>query len=131
LLVVCSADHPLAKKNILTWEEARAYPFIFREPGSSTRHVFERWLVQNNLPNPSGTELASTEAIKRAIAGSTNLGVLSSLAVEWEIAANHLVSLPIIGFNLERTFCLAQHKDKRPTPLLQEFKRFLLNNQRS
>ncbi len=125
LVLIGAANHPLAGTAPVKWEDVIHYPFVFREGGSNTRDVFDKWVQGQGLHRPRGTELTSTEAMKRMIASGQALGVVSFMAVNWEIAAGHLAPIPLAGFNLRRTFRLAQHKDKKPTPLLLEFKRFL------
>ncbi len=126
LVLIGAASHPLAGTAPVKWEDVITYPFVFREAGSNTREVFDHWVEEQGLLRPRGTELTSTEAIKRMVASGQALGVVSYMAVNWEISAGRLAPIPLTGFNLRRTFRLALHKDKKPTPLLLEFKRFLL-----
>lgn len=125
LILIGAPNHPLANNSSVTWEEVINYPFVFREVGSNTREIFEKWLKQRGYSKPVGTELVSTEASKRMVASGKALAVTSYLAVGWELDSGHLAQISLSGFELQRSFCLAQHKDKRLTPLISEFKRFL------
>lgn len=130
LILIGAPDHPLAGNSSVTWDEVINYPFVFREAGSNTQEIFEKWLKLRGA-RPDGTEIVSTEAIKRMVAGGSALAVTSSLAVGWELESGHLAKIPLSDFELRRSFCLAQHKAKRVTPLIAEFKHFLresLNN---
>jgi len=125
LILIGSPNHPLATNTSVTWEEVINYPFVFRESGSNTQEIFEKWLKLRGYARPAGTEIFSTEAIKRMVAGGSALAVTSSLAVGWELESGHLAKIPLSDFELRRSFCLARHKAKRVTPLISEFKHFL------
>ncbi|MFG2997589.1 LysR family transcriptional regulator [Streptomyces sp. NPDC048340] len=105
LVVVVAPGHPWARRTAVALDELAGTPLIQRESGSGTRMAFEQ-AVAARLPGwePSALlELSSTTAIKRAAASGVGPAVVSSLAVEAELAAGTLKSPPVAGLELERS----------------------------
>ncbi len=86
--VVLPAGDPRAGRD---WSiaELREVPLVLRESESHTRTVLQRALGYE--PQPV-MELASNEAVKRAVAAGVGVGVLSELSVAWEVDAGRLSS---------------------------------------
>jgi DNA-binding transcriptional LysR family regulator len=49
LVLVASPDHPLATKKTVHPKELEGMDFIFREPGSDSRSLVEKWLAQRGV----------------------------------------------------------------------------------
>ena len=49
-------------------------PLIYREQGSGTRYVMERFIKNNNLPVKKKMELTSNEAVKQAVIAGLEIG---------------------------------------------------------
>ncbi|MBD0741388.1 LysR family transcriptional regulator [Streptomyces sp. CBMA152] len=116
LLVVVAPGHPWARRGTLTADELAATALIMREAGSGTRISLERALaaqVPGRKPTPL-LELSSTTAIKTATAGGIGPTVLSSLAVEAELAAGTLKAVPVSGFEAGRTLRAVWPRGRRP-----------------
>lgn len=117
LVVVVAPDHPWARRTAVTLEEIARTPLVQRESGSGTRMAFEQ-AVAARLPGwePNALlELSSTTAIKRAVASGVRPAVLSSLAVEAELAAGTLKSPPLTGLELGRTLRAVWPAGQSPT----------------
>ncbi len=84
--VVLPAGDPRAGRD---WSiaELREVPLVLRESESHTRTVLQRALGYE--PQPV-MEMASNEAVKRAVAAGVGVGVLSELSVAWEVDAGRL-----------------------------------------
>jgi len=105
LTVVVSPSHPWARRRSgISGAELADVPLLSREAGSGTRRHLEQALRgQAGLePVPPLAELSSTTAIKAAVAAGAGPAVLSSLAVESELAAGTLRAVPITGLDLHR-----------------------------
>lgn len=57
--IVVSTDHPLAQREIVTYEECVAYPIGLLTPGSSIRAALERASTRTSLPWPKYVEASS------------------------------------------------------------------------
>jgi DNA-binding transcriptional LysR family regulator len=121
LVVIAAPGHRLAGQPRVALSAVREEPFILREPGSGTRAVEERALVQLKLPVRVVMALGSTEAIKRVVAEGVGLAIVSRLAVSAECDADTLVVLPVAGLHIERPLHLVRCKGRRDGPALQAF----------
>lgn len=117
LVVVVAPGHAWARRTVIGLEELAATPLIQREPGSGTRTAFER-AVTARLPGWKPTallELSSTTAIKTAAAAGAGPAVLSSLAVEAELAAGTLRSPRVRDLDTARALRAVWPTGQTPT----------------
>jgi DNA-binding transcriptional LysR family regulator len=121
LVVIASADHPLAKMAHVSVKAIQQAPFILREPGSGTRAVEERALARLKLRVRVAMALGSTEAIKRVVAGGVGLAIVSRLSVRTECGTCSLAILPVPGLRIERPLHLVRRKGRRDGPALRAF----------
>lgn len=112
LVLICSSDHPLAKKDIVKLEELKNERFIMREQGSGTRELFERYMLDNNIPIKIVFEANSSETIKKTIMESQCLAVLSIRLVEDEVKKGKIHVIKNMDCDWDRDFSLVYHKDK-------------------
>ena len=99
------AAPPLAAVRKL--RDLEAVPIIWREPGSGTRAVVERALRRAGSSRKwrrGDFQLASTEAIKTAVALGAGVGFLSRLSMRRELASGALHALALPGVRMERAF---------------------------
>jgi len=104
LVVVVAPAHEWARRRTpITASELAGRPLVLREAGSGTREVLEMALRAVGLEPVSMVELASTTAIKAAVASGTGPGVLSRLATLGDVQDGRLVIVPTEGLSLERS----------------------------
>lgn len=104
LLIVVGPGHPWARRRTpVTAEILARGPLIVREPGSGTRDVLAAALAAHRCEATPSMELGSTAAIKAAAVSGAGPAVLSRLAVEAELHAGRLISVPYRDLALERT----------------------------
>ncbi len=103
LVVVVAPAHPWAhrRRPIDAALLARA-DLVAREPGSGTREVLERALARHGHTLTPAVELASTTAIKAAVADGIGVGVVGRAAVAREVAEGRLVTVAVIDLDLGR-----------------------------
>lgn len=121
LVLVTAPDHPFAARPSVTLAEVSQQNLILREKGSGTRALFERRLLDAELPVREGWVCASTEAIKNAVAAGSGITVISRRLVERELREHLLAQVPIRDCRFLRDFCLVQHKDKYRSHALEVF----------
>lgn len=103
LTLVVGPDHPWARRRGVDAALLARTPLVARESGSGTRSFLEHALAPDAGPLADPVlELASTTAIKGAVADGVAPGVLSSLAVAGELGSGTLVAVPVRGLDLER-----------------------------
>jgi DNA-binding transcriptional LysR family regulator len=103
LVVVVAAAHAWARRRLaLSPAELAATPLVVRERGSGTREVLDSALAAHGLSVSVQVELASTTAIKSAVASGAGPGILSKLAVESEVREGRLIAVAVADLPLER-----------------------------
>jgi DNA-binding transcriptional LysR family regulator len=123
LVVVASADHPLALRSRVALRALEGEAWILRERGSGTRDTFEQALA-GRLPAPRVLlELGHTEAVKQAVAAGLGLGCLSRLAVERELRRGELKALPVADLPLARQLSILIHRRRHRSRALKELLR--------
>lgn len=125
LVVVAGVHHPLATQRRVSIRDLAMQLFIVREPGSGTREVVESALRRHRLVPRRTLEVGSTEAIKRTVAAGLGIAILSSTAVQSEIATGALAILPVGRFVVRRTFSRLIVQGRKPSPSAAAFARYL------
>ncbi len=113
LVIVCSTNHQLAKKETVTLKDLYGEAMIAREDGSKERSQFQKFLNQNNIKVDFKWNCTSVETIKNALKKGQGFAVLSIMAVKDEIDRKELKAIEVEGMeNLSRDLCLIYHKNK-------------------
>jgi DNA-binding transcriptional LysR family regulator len=105
LALIVPFPHPWWQRKRISLRELSGQPLILREAGSGSRWCLERALAASGRSLRDVRvvlELGSNEAIKEAILRGMGLAVLSTHAVEKEIAAGQLRAIPVSGLPLFR-----------------------------
>ncbi len=125
LVVLASADHPLAHERSIPLERLQDEPFIMREAGSGTREVIEDLFRQNGMSMKVRLELGSNEAIKQAIAGGLGISILSRHTLALVGATNQLVTLDVEGFPIRRNWHVLYPSGKQLSVVARTFLEYL------
>jgi DNA-binding transcriptional LysR family regulator len=86
-------------------EQLARQPLILREPGSGSRWCLEQALARTGWSLRdlrTAVELGSNEAIKEAVLRGLGVAVLSTQAVQREVAEARLHTVAVAGLPLER-----------------------------
>ncbi|MEG6611567.1 LysR family transcriptional regulator [Pseudoclostridium thermosuccinogenes] len=112
LVLICSTNHPFAKRKTIKLEELADESFAMREKGSGTRELFERYMSDNGLEIKIAFEGNSPEAIKKEVINNNNLAVISICLVEKEIKNSRIHVIESAEGAWDRYFSIVYHKDK-------------------
>lgn len=107
LVLICSKDHPLAKKKEIAAHDLRNTSFVLREQGSGTLQVIEHALKSLNLKLSDLTveiRLGSTESIKDYLRHSSTMAFLSIHAVSKELQNGELRVVDVKDLSIARNF---------------------------
>ena len=115
-----TAYDQIQKKELLT-----RVPLIFREPGSGTRMVMERFFNKNNLQVNTRLELTSNEAVKQAVIAGLGLSVMPLIGIRHELGSGDLKIIPVEGFPIESTWKMVWLKKKNLSPVAQAYLKFI------
>lgn len=121
LVVFCSPDHPIAKKQHLNDEDLRQLVWVVRECGSGTRQAFER-AMHGLLPDLNlRHQLQHTEAIKRAVESGLGVGCLSEFTLRESFKSEKLIPLSVPHRDLHRHFYIILHRQKYRGPGIEQW----------
>ncbi len=128
LLLVVPAHHAWAKKKEISISELTKEPFIFREGGSGTRQMIEKFLSRHGI-SPQDMKismiLGSTEAIKEAVENGLGVSIVSRWAARKELKYGTLHLLRIKEEKILREFSLILNKNAVSSHAVDEFLTYL------
>ena len=125
LVVISHPGHALAARRRLRLADLVSASFIVRERGSGTRRVAEEALAERGLSIHVGLELASTEAIKQAVAAGLGLAIVSRAAIHDQLALGRLIVLPVRGISFARTLSELRFVGRAPSAAAVAFRETL------
>lgn len=100
-------------------------PIIYREKGSGTRQVMERFLENNKLQLTKKMELTSNEAVKQALIAGLGCSIMPLIGIKNELNNGDLHIIPIKGLPLKSTWQLIWMKQKNLSPVAKAFTNYL------
>ena len=113
LVLVVAPDHTWGRRREgITAAELTATPLVVRERGSGTRRTLE--LAVGEMVPPAH-EVTSTAAVRSIVQTTGTPAVLSSLAVETELASGRLRRVPVDDLEMPRRIRAVWHPRRRPT----------------
>jgi DNA-binding transcriptional LysR family regulator len=121
LTLILSPRHPLASQPFLTLEQVVALPFIVPESISRTRQLIEQTMRERGYTLKIAMHLQGTEPVKKAVESYLGAAIVSSAAVEREVAAGTLRALPITDLELTRPVIMFYRQGKYFGPMAQRF----------
>ena len=113
------------KKKEQTHSLLEKIPMIFREQGSGTRLVMERFFKKKNLNVNKKLELTSNEAVKQAVIAGLGASIMPIIGVKNELLKKELQVVPIKDFPIESTWYLIYLKNKKLTNIAQNYVEFI------
>jgi DNA-binding transcriptional LysR family regulator len=129
VIIVASAQHPLAVKRDISWEELRAAPLLIRERGSGTRKAFEQHVAVAELRMDDFRivgEMGSSTAVKEGVKAGIGLGIISDLAVREDIEGGGIKEVRVQGQGtIERAFFAVVPAGRDLSPPARRFLEFL------
>jgi DNA-binding transcriptional LysR family regulator len=96
-------------------------PLIYREQGSGTRQVMEKFILQNHLPVQKKMELTSNEAVKQSVIAGLGYSIMPLIGIKNELLNGQLQIIPVKGFPIKSTWYLIWLKGKQLSPVAEAF----------
>lgn len=125
LSLILSTRHPLASQPSLTLDQVAALPFIVPEAISRTRQFIEQAMREHGYTLKIVMHFQGTEPVKKAVESNLGAAIVSSAAVEREIAAGIIRAMPITDLELKRPFVMFYRQGKYFGPLARDFMRYV------
>lgn len=113
------------KKKIHNKNILKEVPLIYRESGSGTRHVMEKFIKKNDLPVKKMMELTSNEAVKQAVIAGLGYSILPLIGIKNEINNGDIQIIPVKGFPIKSNWCLIWMKGKKFSPVASAYIKYL------
>ncbi len=103
-------------------------PLIYRENGSGTRHVMEKFLLTHGITTIKKMELTSNEAVKQAVLAGLGYSIMPIIGIKNELENKQLRIIPTEGFPISSRWTLIWLKNKRLSPVAQAFLEYVNQN---
>jgi DNA-binding transcriptional LysR family regulator len=100
-------------------------PIIYREQGSGTRYVMEKFIEKNKLPVHKKMELATNEAVKQAVIAGLGCSIMPLIGIKNELQNGDLKIVPVKGFPIKSNWYLIWLKSKKFSLPAQAFLKYL------
>jgi DNA-binding transcriptional LysR family regulator len=124
LYFVIGKDMQIEKGSSLE-EILSQYPLIFREQGSGTRQIMERFLERNQVFIPKKMELTSNEAVKQAVIAGLGVSIMPLIGIKHELQHKEIQIIPIKGLPIKTMWSLIWLKGKSLSPVCKAFVQYL------
>jgi DNA-binding transcriptional LysR family regulator len=92
-------------------------PLIYREQGSGTRQIMEKFLTQNTISVFKKMELTSNEAVKQAMIAGLGYSIMPLIGMKNELRNNELQIIPVKGLPITTNWSLIWLKGKKHSPI--------------
>jgi len=103
----------------------QSVPMIYRESGSGTRQVMERYIEKNKFTISKKMELTSNEAVKQALVAGLGYSVMPLIGIKNELFNKELQIIPAKGLPIKTTWSLIWLTGKRHSPVSMAFLNYI------
>ena len=100
-------------------------PFIFREQGSGTRQMMEKFISKNKYRTKKKIELTSNEAVKQAVLAGIGVSIMPIIGIRSELASGKLKIIETKGLPITTKWRLVWLKEKKLSSIAQHFIEYL------
>ena len=101
--------------------EIDSLPVIYREEGSATRMVMERFFENKQLNFRKKIVLTSNEAVKQAVIAGLGCSIMPFIGIRNELINNDLQIIPHPELPIKSSWRLISLKDKQLSPVAKAF----------
>lgn len=108
-------------KQSITKEVFKNMPLIFREEGSGTLQVMEKFIKQKGVVVQKKMSLTSNEAVKQAVIAGLGYSIMPLIGIRNELYTKTLQIIPIKGLPIKTTWSLIWPKGKKHSPVAAAF----------
>ena len=124
-VMIAPPTHRLARARRILREALAGEAFLFREPGSGTRSLFEVFIGDTEIRRAQvGMELGSNETIKQAVMAGMGIALISAHTIAAEVAERRLVCLDIAGLPIIRHWYVVYRADRPLSAAARAFNDF-------
>ncbi len=121
LVLIVPPNHPFAHGEGVSLRDLVGQPFIAREVGSATRELVEEKVGRKGVSLKVVMDIASNEAIKKAVENGLGLSIMSKHVVQKEVDQGLVRIVPFTREKLMRKFFIIYHEDKYLSSIIRAF----------
>lgn len=121
LVLTAAKNHEFNKEELLNKAVFDELPLIYREEGSGTRAVMQRYFQQAHIIPKVRFELTSSEAVKQAVMAGLGFSIQSILSIKNELKQNDIQIIRVEGLPLIENWRLIWLKHKKMSVVAREF----------
>ncbi len=112
-LYLVTANETKFKRTANDYSIFEQLPLIYRESGSATRLLLERFIKENNLNVVKKMELTSNEAVKQAVIAGLGSSIMPLIGIKNELNNGELQIIPLKKFPIKTYWHLIWLKNKK------------------
>ena len=116
---IASADHPLAKKKLLTRQELLSQNFLLTERGMSYRRLLDEWMAKASMQIQPVLETGSADLICKLVQQGVGLSFLPDYVTQAAVQQGSIVRLDAEDFQPVLWKLLLYHRSKWLSPALR------------
>ena len=120
LFLVGNGDVKISK-TATTREILESRPLIFRENGSATRLMMEKFLQRCKVDLKQKMELSSNEAVKQSLIAGLGISLMPLIGIKNELSLGHLKIIPVKGTPISTSWNLVWLAEKKLSPVASAF----------
>lgn len=122
IVIVCSPNHPLAKKPSVQPHELADEHLLVTEKGCCYRNQFERVLINAGVFSSINlSEFVSIETIKKCVSLNVGMAALSAVSVEDELSSGALTKINLVGAGMSSNIHCVFNKKREYSEVTQRF----------
>ena len=125
LYLIANKEQVFKKKKYQDKSILETLSLIYREEGSGTRFVMEKYLNEQSIFIRKKMELTSNEAVKQAVIAGLGCSIMPLIGIKNELQNGELQIVPIKEFPLTSTWNLVWLKEKKLSPVASSFLEYL------
>ena len=125
-VIIAQADHRLSGEARLPPTALEHEPFVVREDGSGTKAMADQFFENVGFSPQTVMTSSSNEMIKQAVIAGMGLALISQHTVSLELALGLLITLPVEGFPLMRSWYIVQRRTLPLLPVQARLRSFLI-----
>lgn len=114
------------KKGVYDKSIFKDLPLIYREKGSGTRLVMERFIEKNRLPVTKKLELTTNEAVKQSVIAGLGSSIMPLIGIKNELMNGDLKIIPVRQFPIQSVWNLIWLKGKKFSPVAEAYRQFVM-----
>lgn len=124
-VIVAPPDHPMAKRNHISFADVANETFLLREEGSGTRLLMQRLFDDVGHSPNTGMEIGSNETIKQAVMAGLGIALISAHTVAPELSEGRIAILDVDGLPVMRKWFVVRRSERKLMPASQALWDFL------